>query len=433
MVSGSRRLLPDEPIEWVVELKIDGVAVSVTYEDGVLTQGATRGNGRVGDDITHNLRTVLGVPLRLVTDNPPPLLEVRGEVYLTNSDLVRLNEEQRRQQFAAVCQHPECRGRHDPAARSAHLRRAATAVVLPRRRARRKDWMSRRTWSFSSKSASGDWPPTPHVQCFPTFEAAVEHCEELIERLHELDFEVDGLVLKVNRFDQRERLGVTSKSPRWLIAYKFEKYEGTTKLLDIRVQVGKTGTITPVADLEPVELAGTVVSRASLHNADEIERKDIRIGDMVVVEKAGKVIPHIVRVEKHERKGEPDKFQFPTKCPECGTKLVKDENGVYIRCPNVVCPAQIRERIRYFATRNAMDIEGLGDKLVEQLGRRAIGQALWRSLQAEARHAHWSWSGWARSRPRICWPGWKTANRVGWLGCSMRCRSGMLDRGYRRY
>jgi DNA ligase (NAD+) len=187
--------------------------------------------------------------------------------------------------------------------------------------------------------------------------------------LHDLDFEVDGLVLKVNRYDQRERLGTTSKSPRWLIAYKFEKYEATTKLLDIRVQVGKTGAITPVADLEPVKLAGTVVRRASLHNADEIERKDVRIGDVVVVEKAGKVIPHIVRVEKHERKGELPKFAFPTKCPECGTPVIKDEGGVYIRCPNTQCPAQVSERIRYFASRNAMDIEGLGDKLVDQLVR----------------------------------------------------------------
>ena len=195
----------------------------------------------------------------------------------------------------------------------------------------------------------------------------VEHCEELIDRLHELDFEIDGLVLKVNRFDQRERLGSTSKSPRWLIAYKFEKYEATTRLLGIRVQVGKTGTITPVADLEPVLLAGTTVRRASLHNADEIARKDVRVGDRVVVEKAGKVIPHIVRVEKHERKGELPAFPFPTHCPECGTALVKDEGGVYIRCPNPSCPAQVKERVRYFATRNAMDIEGLGDKLVDQL------------------------------------------------------------------
>ncbi len=208
---------------------------------------------------------------------------------------------------------------------------------------------------------------TPYVECFPSFAAAIEHCEQLIERLHELDFEIDGLVLKVNRFDQRERLGSTSKSPRWAIAYKFEKYEATTRLNEIRVQVGKTGTITPVADLEPVEVAGTTISRASLHNADEIERKDVRPGDVVVVEKAGKIIPHIVRVEKHLRKGSLRKFIFPSECPECGRKLVKDEGGVYIRCPNPQCPAQLKERIRYFASRNAMDIEGLGDKLVDQL------------------------------------------------------------------
>ncbi len=212
----------------------------------------------------------------------------------------------------------------------------------------------------------GFWP-TPHVECFPSFAAAVAHCEEAVERLHELDFEIDGLVLKVNRFDQRERLGSTAKSPRWVIAYKFEKYEATTRLNLIRVQVGKTGAITPVADLEPVELAGTTVSRASLHNADEIERKDVRPGDMVVVEKAGKIIPHIVRVEKHLRKGSPHKFVFPAECPECGRKLIKDEGGVYIRCPNQQCPAQVKERLRYYASRNAMDIEGLGDRLVDQL------------------------------------------------------------------
>ena len=174
-------------------------------------------------------------------------------------------------------------------------------------------------------------------------------------------------MLKVNRFDQRERLGATSKSPRWLVAYKFEKYEATTRVADIRVQIGKTGAITPVADLEPVQLAGTTVSRASLHNADEIERKDVQVGDTVVVEKAGKIIPHIVRVEKHLRPEDAKAFKFPTKCPECGTKLVKDEGGVYIRCPNPTCPAQLRERVRYFASRSAMDIEGLGDKLVDQL------------------------------------------------------------------
>jgi DNA ligase (NAD+) len=220
---------------------------------------------------------------------------------------------------------------------------------------------------FLDELRSYGLPTTPEVACFGSFDAAVEHCEELVGRLHELDFEIDGLVLKVNRFDQRERLGATSKSPRWLVAYKFEKYEGTTRLEDIQVQVGKSGAITPVAYLEPVELAGTTVSRASLHNADEIERKDVRKGDVVVVEKAGKIIPHVVRVEKHERKGPLRKFHFPETCPACDTKLVKDEGGVYIRCPNVYCPAQVKERIRYYASRNAMDIEGLGDKLVDQL------------------------------------------------------------------
>jgi DNA ligase (NAD+) len=178
---------------------------------------------------------------------------------------------------------------------------------------------------------------------------------------------VDGFVVKVNRFDQQRRLGTTAKSPRWAIAWKFEKFEATTTLAGIRVQVGRGGTITPVADLEPVELAGTTVSRASLHNADEVARKDIRVGDVLVVEKAGKVIPHVVRVEKHLRKHRHGPWQPPAACPECGTAVVKDTDGVYIRCPNVVCPARCRERIKFYCSRGAMAIEGLGDKLVEQL------------------------------------------------------------------
>jgi DNA ligase (NAD+) len=359
------KLLPDERIEWVVELKIDGVAVSVTYEDRKLVQAATRGDGRTGDDITHNMRTVIDCPLRL-SDSPPRVLEVRGEVYMTNSDLVRLNELQR--------------GRDEPLyANTRNCAAGSVRLLDPRQAAERKlrlfchgvgyceGLKATNHMEFLVELRRYGLPPTPHVECFGDFEAAVAHCEELIETLHELDFEVDGLVLKVNDFAQRERLGRTSKSPRWVIAYKFEKYEATTRLLDIRVQVGKAGTITPVADLAPVELAGTIVKRASLHNADEIERKDVRIGDTVVVEKAGKIIPHIVRVEKAERQGHPRKFVFPSQCPECKTKLVKDSGGVYIRCPNPLCPAQLKERLRYFASRNAMDIEGLGDKLVDQL------------------------------------------------------------------
>jgi len=360
------KLLPHETVAWVVELKIDGVAVSLLYEDGVLVRGATRGDGKVGDDITHNIRTVHGVPLRLATKKPPEMLEVRGEVYMTNSDLVKLNEQRKKADEA-------------PYANTRNVTAGSIRLLDSRLCAERnlrifchgvgavRGIRAENHMDFLEEIGEYGLAPTPHVERFEDFDAAVEHCESMVARLHELDFEVDGLVLKVNRFDQRERLGATSKSPRWLIAYKFEKYEEVTRVNEIRVQVGKTGTITPLAELEPVEIAGTVVARASLHNADEIERKDIRVGDTVVVEKAGKIIPHVVRVEKHLRNGRPPMYKFPTTCPECDRKLVRDEGGVYIRCPNVECPARVRARIRYFASRGAMDIEGLGDKLVDQL------------------------------------------------------------------
>lgn len=360
------KLLPGESIEWVVELKIDGVAVALSYENGVLVQGATRGDGRVGDDITHNVRTIRDVPLRLKGKGYPPLLEVRGEVYITNSDLVTINEQRDKQGL-------------EPYANTRNLASGSIKMLDPRISALRRLRMFchgvgveeglgvDNYVDFLNELKAWGLTPTPQVELFKDFNSAVDHCEGVIGRLHELDFEVDGLVLKVNRFDQRRRLGSTSKSPRWLVAYKFEKYEAATKLNAIRVQVGKTGAVTPVADLEPVALAGTVISRASLHNAEEIERKDVRVGDTVMVEKAGKVIPHIVRVEMHLRPEGARKYKFPTKCPECETELVKDEGGVYIRCPNFDCPAQLRERLQYYASRGAMDIEGLGEKLVDQL------------------------------------------------------------------
>jgi DNA ligase (NAD+) len=360
------KLLKGEPIEWVVELKIDGVAVSLLYEEGRLVYGATRGNGRVGDDVTHNVRTIKDVPLRLVGRNVPRVLELRGEVYMTNSDLVLLNEEQQR------------RG-EPPFANTRNVTAGTIRLLDPRIAATRRlrffchglgyaEGLEAAThMELLAELERHGIPGTPEVACFPAFDAAVEHCERLIERLHELDFEIDGLVLKVNRFDQRQRLGATAKCPRWTIAYKFEKYEGPTRVRAIEVSVGKSGAVTPVAMLQPIELAGTTVSRASLHNADEIRRKDVRVGDVVIVEKAGKIIPHIVRVERHERKGHLREFDFPDTCPACATRLVKDEGGVYIRCPNLECPAQLRERLQHFASRNAMDIEGLGEKLVDQL------------------------------------------------------------------
>jgi DNA ligase (NAD+) len=356
------------PQEWIVELKIDGVACSLIYENGLLVRALTRGNGKVGDDITHNVRTIVDVPLKLTTSDPPAVLEVRGEVYMTNSELVKLNQ---RQVSAGLEEYKNTRNVSagtirllDPkicASRNLRLFCHGTGLCEGLR--------SQNHFDFLREIGSYGLPPTPFVEVFPSVEAAGRHCEELVEKLHELDFEVDGLVVKLNQFRLREELGSRSKSPRWVVAYKWEKFEATTRVNSIEVQVGKTGAVTPVANLESVELAGTTVSRASLHNAEEIERKDIRVGDSVVVEKAGKIIPHIVRVEKHLRPAQSlPPFRFPAICPECQTRLVKDEGGVYIRCPNQTsCPAQVRERIRYFATRDAMDIEGLGDKLVEQL------------------------------------------------------------------
>ncbi len=288
------RLLPGETIEWVVELKIDGAAITLVYEHGALVQAVTRGDGRTGDDVTHNARTMANVPLRLLGDHPPALLEARGEVFMTNSDLARLNEKQRARgedvyKNSRNCAASSIRLLDSRIAAERYLRFFCHGVGS------QEGIVAATHADFLAEIAARGLAPTPRAECFSTFNAAVDHCEQLIGDLHSLDFEVDGLVLKVNRFEQRARLGSTSKSPRWAIAYKFEKYEATTRLLDIRLQVGKTGAITPVADLEPVQLAGTTVMRASLHNADEIVRKDIRVGDVVVVEKAGKVIPHIVR------------------------------------------------------------------------------------------------------------------------------------------
>jgi len=358
--------LPGEPIEWVVELKVDGVAASIRYENGQLVAAITRGNGEVGDDVTHNARTIRGLPLQLQGAGIPKTLEVRGEVYMTNTDLVALN-----QQRAGIGE-AEFKNPRNVTAGSIRL-------LDPKICAKRKlrflchgmgfcDGLQVRThMEFLQKVGQLGVPSTPLVQCFQSTQEVVDHCNHLVENLHELDFEVDGLVIKVNSLEQRESLGSTSKSPRWVIAYKIEKYEAVTRLLAIKTQVGKTGTITPVAELEPVQLAGTTVSRASLHNFDEIRRKDVRVDDWVVVEKAGKIIPHIVRVEKHRRDRELPEFTFPEQCPECSERLVRDQAGVYIRCVSNQCPAQWRQRLRYFATRDCMDIEGLGDKLVNQL------------------------------------------------------------------
>ena len=358
--------LEGEAVTWIVEWKIDGVAASLVYENGRLARGVTRGNGVVGDDITHNVRTIRGLPMEVRGEGVPEYLELRGEVYMTNADLVTLNE----QRAAAG----------EAAFKNTRNVTAGTIRLLdPRIAAERKlRFIVHGHGHCSSLPADthqgllrcfSEWgfSTTPEPAVFEDIDDLVLHCHERIGRMHELDFEVDGLVVKVDRLDQRDRLGLRSKSPRWAIAYKVEKYEGETRLEEIVLQVGKTGAITPVGLLQPVQLAGTTVSRCSLHNFDELERKDIRVGDWVIVEKAGKIIPHIVRVEKHRRESELPKYPVPADCPSCGTRLVKDEGGVYVRCPNIDCPEQWRQRLRHFALRDCMDIEGLGEKIIDQL------------------------------------------------------------------
>src|SRR6266849_8089787 len=353
-----KRLLGGEPVEYVVELKIDGVAISLTYENGRFTVGDTGGDGERGDDVTHNLKAVMGLPLRLKTDRPPALLEARGEVYMNRADLARLNRERVEQGL-------------EPFANPRNSTAGSLKLLDPRLCAKRK----LRLFSYATGALEGikprthtevletlrkfGFPVNPNIEAFDSIDKVVKYCDSWDKRRNDLPYETDGMVVKVNHLEQRRRLGSTSKAPRWVVAYKFAAEQALTKLHTIEVSVGKTGTLTPVAHLEPVQLAGTTVKRASLHNADEIARKDIRVGDMVLVEKAGEVIPYVIRSEPGARSGSEKVFHFPKKCPVCGAPVERDEGGAYFRCTGVNCPAQLKEKLRFFAHRNAMDIEGL--------------------------------------------------------------------------
>jgi DNA ligase (NAD+) len=361
-----RKGLGGEKVRYVVELKIDGVAISLTYEQGRFTVGATRGDGERGDDVTHNLKTIHGLPLRLRTEKPPGLLEARGEVYMAVAELARVNRERTEQDL-------------EPYANPRNLTAGTLKLLDPKQCAKRK----LRLFSYSLGATEGvsvkthleslellrrfGFPVNPHIEDFDNIDDVIAYCASWSEKRHDLPYETDGMVIKLDDLEQRRRLGMTSKAPRWVVAFKFAAEQALTKLLKIEVQVGKTGTLTPVAHLEPVRLAGTTVSRASLHNADEIERKDIRVGDMVVVEKAGEIIPYVIRSEPKARTGAEKVFHFPSKCPVCGSAVERDEGGVYYRCTGAACPAQLKERLRFYAHRNSMDIEGLGEALCDQL------------------------------------------------------------------
>ena len=364
--AGLRKSFDRDMLEYSIEYKIDGVALALIYENGELVRGVTRGNGAVGDDVTSNARIIGGVPLRLNSKKPPASLEVRGEVIILNEDFAAFQTAQ-----AAAGEEPFKNPRNAAA--------GALKLLDPRESCKRGlrflahgvGYTEGIAWSdyldFLSSVRDMGLPITPGVSKAKGFDSMMRVVGGMMERVAALPFEVDGIVIKLNDIDDRDELGTTSKSPRWVRAYKWERYEAETKVNDISIQVGKTGTLTPVAELEPVEIDGTTVSRASLHNRDELERLGVRIGDSVLVEKAGKIIPHVLRVNEVERTGKEREFAFPCRCPECGSDVHQDEGGVYIRCPNPACPAQLRESLIFFASRPAMDIDGLGEKLVEQL------------------------------------------------------------------
>lgn len=363
-----RSSLPETSFRYAAELKFDGAAIRLRYEGGQLVLGATRGSGTEGDDITANLRTISDIPLTLAGD-PPGVVEVRGEAYMEKQAFVRLNEH-REEQGLSTFANP----------------RNSTAGSLkmqdPREVARRPI----RFFAFDGTFEGGRDGGTPsthertlqrltdlglpvceHVAVCDSIDQVLEFIRRWDSERHFLPYETDGVVVKVNEENFRSELGHTAKSPRWAIAYKYEAQQAKTTLLDITLQVGRLGTITPVAELDPVLLAGTTVKRASLHNEEEIHRKDIRIGDEVIVEKAGEIIPQVVSVANPERTGRPAPFRIPTACPACHEPLVKFEGEVAWRCVNPQCPPQIHERITHFASRGAMDIDGLGEAIVEQL------------------------------------------------------------------
>jgi DNA ligase (NAD+) len=352
-------------MEYVAEPKIDGVAVSLRYENGVLVRGSTRGNGFVGDDVTANLRTIRTIPLRL-EGAPIPLLEVRGEVYMPHKAFEKLNEEK------------EAEG-EEPFANPRNATAGSLKLLDPRISAKRKldiavhslgqvEGVEFKThFEFLERARKLGLKVNEGYARFKGIENAMMYCDEWEKRRDSLPFEIDGMVIKVNRLELREALGATSKSPRWAFAYKFKARQASTVLKEIKVQVGRTGVLTPVAILEPVHLAGTVISRATLHNADEIKRKDIRIGDTVLIEKGGDVIPKVVKAVTTKRTGKEKIFEMPDRCPVCSAGVVRMEGEVAVRCGNMACPAQLKNRLKYFGSRGAMDIEGLGEVLVEQL------------------------------------------------------------------
>jgi DNA ligase (NAD+) len=361
-----RRLADGRAFEYVAELKIDGLSLSVHYENGVLVRGVTRGDGRVGEDVTQNVRTIRSVPLRLKGPaGAEPDTEVRGEAYLSRKAFERINAEREEAE--------EARFANPRNAAAGTIRQLDPKVVARRRldlfaydvlRGERKPFPTH--WEALEWLAAAGFTVNPHRAKCSDIEGVIEFCNRMEAERDRLEYEIDGVVVKVNSTALQDEFGATTKSPRWAIAYKYPARQATTQVEAIIVQVGRTGALTPVANLTPVQLAGTVVARATLHNEDEIKRLGVKVGDWVNIEKSGEIIPKVLSVVVSRRTGAEKSFRFPKKCPVCGGIVSRPEGEVVSRCVAADCPAQLKARLLHYASRRALRIEGLGDALAEQ-------------------------------------------------------------------
>ena len=359
------KLAEGRKLEYVAELKIDGLSVSLHYEHGILVTGATRGDGSTGDEVTQNVKTIRTIPLKLKADAPDHA-EVRGEVFLSRSQFAKINAELEMQSEKMFANPRNCA--------SGTLRMLDSAVVASRRLDMFPyDAFTGNQKMFATHLEVFEWCKrngfnvNPHHALCNDFDELAGFIAKMETTRDGLDYEIDGVVVKVNSTALQDEFGATTKAPRWAIAYKFPARQATTRLLGIGIQVGRTGALTPVAHLEPTLLAGTTVARASLHNEDEIKRLDLKIGDYVMIEKSGEIIPQVLSVVASKRDGTEQEYAFPIVCPVCGFDAIRPEGEAVRRCTNPDCPAKLKARILYFASRKAMDIEGLGEVLVETL------------------------------------------------------------------
>jgi len=365
----SSPLWEDNKILYTAEPKMDGLAVELVYENGRLTTASTRGDGVTGEVITDNIKTIRSVPLLLQESDKwkiPSRLEVRGEVFISKEGFIRLNEDRLKKNL------PICANTRNAAAGSLrHLDSRLTAKRPLEIFLYGVGIISDLELNSHSETlqllCDMGFRINPIIKAKITIEEALEYYKELTEKRHQLPYDIDGMVIKVDNLAFQKQLGTTTRSPRWAIAYKFKAVQETTRIEKIEIQVGRTGALTPVAHLEPISVGGVIVSRATLHNEDEIRKKDIRIGDTVLVQRAGDVIPEVVKVIESKRTGAEEIFSMPKTCPVCGGDVIREEDEAVVRCNNINCPAQVRERIRHFASKGAFDIDGMGDKIVEQM------------------------------------------------------------------